>query len=76
VCRTAHPDGDGRHRDQRPISPCSGSRRFGEKVSENYHLYARKMAEQRTAREANRPLYRQLIELLQFVLECEAAWLD
>jgi len=45
-------------------------------VSENYHLYARKMAEQRTAREANRPLYRQLIELLQFVLECEASWLD
>jgi len=50
--------------------------RFGEKVSENYHLYTRKMAERRAAREANHPLYRQLIELLQFVLECEASWLD
>ena len=45
-------------------------------MSENYHLYARRMAELRAAREAVLPLYRQLIDLLQFVLECEAAWLD
>jgi len=45
-------------------------------VSQNYHLYVRKIAEQRAVREANQPLYRQLIELLQFVLECEASWLD
>jgi hypothetical protein len=34
------------------------------------------MAQVRTAREENPPLLRQLIELLQFVLECEFAWLD
>lgn len=45
-------------------------------MSDNYHLYVRKMAEQRAAREANRPLYLQLIDLLQFVLDCEASWLD
>ena len=45
-------------------------------MSENYRHYVRKMAELRAAREANRPLYLQLIELLQFVLECEASWLD
>ncbi len=45
-------------------------------MSENYHLYAIKMAEKRAATEANRPLHRQLVELLQFVLACEAAWLD
>jgi hypothetical protein len=45
-------------------------------MSENYHEYARKMAEARAAREGNRSLHRQLVELLQFVLECEAAWLD
>lgn len=45
-------------------------------MSDNYHLYVRKMAQLRAAREANRPLHRQLVELLQFVLECEAAWLD
>ena len=45
-------------------------------MSDNYHHYVRKMAEVRAAREANQPLFFQLIELLQFVLECEAAWLD
>ena len=45
-------------------------------MSDNYHMYARKMAERRAAQEANRPLHRQLVELLQFVLVCEAAWLD
>lgn len=45
-------------------------------MSDNYHLYVRKMTELRAAREANRPLYMQLIDLLQFVLDCEAAWLD
>ena len=45
-------------------------------MSDNYHEYVRRMAQVRAAREENRPLYLQLIELLQFVLECEAAWLD
>ena len=46
-------------------------------MSDNYHLYARKLAALRMAREASPPLlYQQLIELLQLVLECEAAWLD
>lgn len=47
-----------------------------ERVSENYLLYGRKIASMRAAREVISPLHRQLIELLQFVLECEAAWLD
>lgn len=45
-------------------------------MSENYTLYAKKMAELRAARIANRPLRHQLEELLQFVLECEAAWVS
>ncbi|HEV2217621.1 MAG TPA: hypothetical protein VGV88_08615 [Candidatus Dormibacteraeota bacterium] len=45
-------------------------------MSDNYHEYARKMAEIRAARDANRPLHLQLLELLLFVLECEAAWTD
>lgn len=45
-------------------------------MSDNYHEYARKMAEIRVARHANQPLHRQLLELLLFVLECEAAWPD
>jgi len=45
-------------------------------MSENYHEYVRRMAQVRAGREGNRPLHRQLVELLQFVLECEAAWLD
>ena len=43
-------------------------------MSDNYHLYASKMASVRAARASATPLRRQLIELLQFVLECEAAW--
>jgi hypothetical protein len=43
-------------------------------MSENYKLYALKMAELRAAREAKRPLRRQLDELLEFVRQCEAAW--
>ena len=45
-------------------------------MSENYVMYGSKIASMRAAREVASPLYRQLIELLQFVLECEAAWLD
>ena len=45
-------------------------------MSDNYHEYMRKMAEVRAAREGNRELHSQLVELLQFVLACEAAWLD
>jgi hypothetical protein len=45
-------------------------------MSDNYREYVSKMAAIRAAREANRPLFLQLIDLLQFVLECEAAWLD
>jgi hypothetical protein len=43
-------------------------------MSENYRLYAQKMAELQAARLANRPLRRQLEELLEFVHQCEAAW--
>ncbi len=49
-------------------------RRFD--MSDNYHLYAQKMAEQLAARRAASNLYRQLMELMQFVLQCEAAWVD
>jgi hypothetical protein len=45
-------------------------------MSDNYHDYMRKMAEVRAAREGDRALFSQLVELLQFVLACEAAWLD
>lgn len=45
-------------------------------MSDNYTEYVRKMAVVRAEREENRALLGQLIELLQFVLECEAAWLD
>jgi len=40
-------------------------------VSENYQLYAAKMAELKAYRSANRPLQRQLDELLMFVKDCE-----
>jgi hypothetical protein len=43
-------------------------------MSENYKLYAQKMAELRAARLSNRPLRRQLEELLDFVRQCEASW--
>ncbi len=45
-------------------------------MSDNYHDYMRRMAQVRAGREENRSLHLQLIELLQFVLECEFAWLD
>jgi hypothetical protein len=43
-------------------------------MSQNYKLYAQKMAELRAPRLANRPLRRQFEELLEFVRQCEAAW--
>lgn len=43
-------------------------------MSENYRLYRIKMAELRASREANRPLAKQLRELLMFVARCEARW--
>jgi hypothetical protein len=43
-------------------------------MSTNYRLYAAKMAELRAQREANRPLRRQLQELLLFVEKCEMRW--
>ena len=45
-------------------------------MSENYTLYTEKMAKLRAARLASRPLRHQLEELLQIVLECEAAWIS
>ncbi len=45
-------------------------------MSDNYRFYAKKMAEQLAARQAASTLYRQLMELMQFVLQCEAAWVD
>ena len=43
-------------------------------MSENYQLYATKMAELKASRSANRPLQRQLDELLMFVKDCENRW--
>jgi hypothetical protein len=43
-------------------------------MSDNYTLYAQKVAELRATREANRPLRRQLEVLFQVVRECEARW--
>jgi hypothetical protein len=43
-------------------------------MSDNYTLYAQKMAELRAIREANRPLHRQLEALFQVIRECEARW--
>jgi len=43
-------------------------------MSDNYSHYARKMAELRAAREASRPLRRQVEELFRVVRECEATW--
>lgn len=45
------------------------------KLSDNYRLYAVKMANLRANRHASSPLRSQLIELLQFVLACEIAWI-
>lgn len=44
------------------------------RMSENYIFYARKMADLRAVRAANRPLQRQLDELLAFVKACEGNW--
>jgi len=44
------------------------------RMSENYIFYARKMADLRTFRAANRPLQSQLDELLAFVKACEGKW--
>lgn len=44
------------------------------RMSENYIFYARKMADLRAVRGANRPLQRQLDELLAFVKACERKW--
>jgi len=43
-------------------------------VSQNYHHYAAKMAELKAYRAANRPLQRQLDELMAFVKACEERW--
>jgi hypothetical protein len=43
-------------------------------MSDNYRLYPQKMAELRVAREASRPLRRQLETLFEVVRECEARW--
>ena len=44
-------------------------------MSENYKLYARKMAEQRAGRQAtSAPLQAQLDELYRTVLWCEGIW--
>jgi hypothetical protein len=43
-------------------------------MSDNYTLYAQKMAELRAAREANRLLHQQVEVLFQVVRECEARW--
>jgi hypothetical protein len=43
-------------------------------MSDNYGLYTQKMAERRAAREASRPLRRQIQEVFDVVRECEARW--
>ena len=43
-------------------------------MSDNYVFYAAKMRELKAARARNRPLYSQLTELLDYVLQCEARW--
>jgi hypothetical protein len=43
-------------------------------VSDNYKLYAAKMAELRAYRAANRPLHGQFNELIAFVKTCEEQW--
>jgi hypothetical protein len=43
-------------------------------MSDNYTMYAQKMAELRAAREASRPLGSQLETLFQVIRECEARW--
>jgi hypothetical protein len=43
-------------------------------VSDNYKLYAAKMAELRAYRSANRPLHGQFDDLIAFVKTCEGQW--
>lgn len=43
-------------------------------MSDNYTFYVQKMTELRAAREANRPLRRQIEALFHVVRECEARW--
>jgi hypothetical protein len=43
-------------------------------MSENYRYYARKLAESKEAREADRPLAAQLEDLLRTVRRCEEMW--
>ena len=54
--------------------PGGAKQRWRVEVSDNYRLYAVKMASLRATRQAALPLRSQLIELLQFVLACEIAW--
>ena len=68
MCSMTHGERDDRHGRS---SATPFSLRF---VSENYQLYAAKMAELKTYRSANRPLQRQVDELLMFVEDCENRW--
>jgi hypothetical protein len=43
-------------------------------MSQNTRFYAQKMAEQRTARGGDRPLRKQLDEILKVVRQCEMRW--
>lgn len=43
-------------------------------MSDNYRWYVQKMVELRVTREINRPLRREMEEILQVVRECEARW--
>ncbi len=43
-------------------------------MSENYRFYLEELEELRVASLRNRPLRKQVVELLLFVRECEAAW--
>ncbi len=43
-------------------------------MSDNYRLYVQKMVELQVTRVINRPLRREMEEILQVVRECEARW--
>lgn len=47
---------------------------YSRSISENYRIYAAKMAELRAYRAINGPLLNQLKELFMFVRLCEARW--
>jgi hypothetical protein len=58
-----------------PLRRRLGIQRGGQrKLSDNYRYYASKMAQLRSNHNANRPLQRQLDELLLVVKRCEAQW--